>query len=74
MRDVVMPTYDWFRVTLGFYTFFRSDRQSVLFHHLGDGAGWLPFTCLAITEALDHARDAQDRMFMTFLTEHYCAR
>jgi hypothetical protein len=74
VRDVVMPTYDWFRVTLGFYTFFRSDRQSVLFHHLGDGAGWLPFTCLAITEALDHARDAQDRMFMTFLTEHYCAR
>ena len=73
VRDVVMPTYDWFRVTLGFYSFFRSDRQSVLFHPLGGGADWLPFTCLSIAEALDHARDAQDRMFLTFLSEHYCA-
>jgi hypothetical protein len=74
VRDVVMPTYDWFRVTLAFYSFFRSDRQSVLFHHVGGGAHWLPFTCLAIAEAPDHARDVQDRMFLTFLTEHYCAR
>jgi hypothetical protein len=74
VRDVVMPTYDWFRVTLGFYSFFRSDRQSVLFHHLGGGAYWLPFTCRAIAEALDHPRDAQDRMFLTFLSEHYCTR
>jgi hypothetical protein len=74
VRDVVMPTYDWFRVTLGFYSFFRSDRQSVLFHPLGGGTDWLPFTCLPIAEALDHARDAQDRMFLTFVSEHYCAR
>ena len=73
VRDVVMPTYDWFRVTLAFYSFFRSDRQSVLFHPLGGGADWLPFTCLSIAESLDHARDAQDRMFLTFLSEHYCA-
>jgi hypothetical protein len=74
VRDVVMPTYDWFRVTLGFYSFFRSDRKCVLFHPLGGGTDWLPFTCLPIAEALDHARDAQDRMFLTFVSEHYCAR
>ena len=74
VRDVVMPTYDWFRVTLAFYSFFRSDRQSVLFHPLGGGADWLPFTCLPIAEALDHAHDAPDRMFLTFLAQHYCSR
>jgi hypothetical protein len=74
VRDVVMPTYDWFRVTLAFYSFFRSDRQSVVFHPLGGGADWLPFTCGPIAESLDHAHDAQDRMFLTFLAQHYCAR
>jgi hypothetical protein len=73
VRDVVMPTYDRFRVTLAFYSFFRSDRQSVLFHPVGGGADWLPFTCRPVEEALDHARDAQDRMFLTFLARHYCA-
>src|SRR5216683_2222126 len=74
VRDVVMPTYDWFRVTLAFYSFFRSDRQSVLFHPLGGGADWLPFTCPPVEEALDHAHDAQDRMFLNFFAQHYCAR
>jgi MFS family permease len=74
VRDVVMPTYDWFRVTLAFYSFFRSDRQSVVFHPLGGGADWLPFTCIPIAESLDHAHDARDRMFLTFLAQHYCAR
>jgi len=74
VRDVVMPTYDWFRVTLAFYSFFRSDRQSVLFHPLGGGADWLPFTCPPVEEARDHAHDAQDRMFLNFFVQHYCAR
>ncbi|MGZ5909882.1 MAG: hypothetical protein ACXWLB_08395 [Reyranella sp.] len=74
VRDVVMPTYDWFRVTLAFYSFFRSDRQSVLFHHLEGGGNWLPYTCLSIAEGRGQAHDAQDRMFLTFLSQHYCAR
>ena len=73
-RDVVMPAYDWFRMTLAFYTYFRSDRQSVLFHPMGDGGNWDPFPCPPIAEALDHARDTQDRMFLNFLAQHYCAR
>ena len=27
-----------------------------------------------VEEALDHAHDAQDRMFLNFLAQHYCAR
>ena len=42
VRDGVMPSYDWSRVPLAFYTYFRSDRQGVLFHPLGGGADWLP--------------------------------
>lgn len=74
VRDVVMPTYDWFRVTLAFYSYFRSDRQSVLFHPLGSETHWLPFNCSPIAEALDHPHDAPDRLFLTFIAEHYCAR
>jgi hypothetical protein len=74
VRDMVMPTYDRYRVTLAFYSFFRSDRQSVLFHPVGGGADWLPFNCAPVAEALDHARDAQDRMFLNFLAQYYCAR
>lgn len=73
VRDVVMPTYDWFRVTLAFYTFFRSDRQSVLFHPLGDGSDWQPFECPAVARALNGARDAQDKMFLDLVARHYCA-
>src|SRR5580700_5986099 len=40
----------------------------------GGGADWLPFDCPAVAEALDHARDAQDRMFLNFLAQNYCAR
>jgi hypothetical protein len=72
IRDVVVPTYDWHRVTLAFYSYFRSDRQSVLFHKLGRPGEWLPFHCSAVarTQALPH--DTQDQMFLTFLREHYC--
>jgi hypothetical protein len=73
VRDVVMPTYDWSRVPLAFYSYFRSDRQSVVFHPLGDGAEWRPYECSAVGRALDHARDAQDGQFLEFLARHYCA-
>jgi hypothetical protein len=74
VRDVVMPIYDFSRVPLAFYSYFRSDRHSVLFHPLGGGADWRPFRCPAISRALEHARDAPDRMFLEVLAQHYCVR
>jgi hypothetical protein len=72
VRDVVMPIYDFSRVPLAFYSYFRSHRQGVLFHPLGGGAEWRPFQCRAIDRTLDRARDAQDRMFLEFITQNYC--
>jgi hypothetical protein len=73
VRDGVMPSYDWSRIPLAFYTYFRSDRQGVLFHAVGDGARWRPYECPAVERALSQARDAQDRQFLEFLARHYCA-
>ena len=73
IRDGVMPSYDWSRLPLAFYSYFRSDRQGALFHPLGGGAEWRPFECLAVERAHAHARDAQDRQFLEFLARHYCA-
>lgn len=73
VRDVVMPSYDFSRVPLAFYSYFRSDRRGVLFHPLGGGAEWRPYECHAVARALDHARDAQDRMFLKLVARQYCA-
>lgn len=73
VRDVVMPSYDFSRVPLAFYSYFRSDRRGVLFHPLGGGAEWRPYECHAVGRALDHARDAQDRMFLELVARQYCA-
>jgi hypothetical protein len=73
VRDVVMPNYDRFRVTLAFYSYFRSDRQSVLYHPSEKDAEWLPFECPAVGRAIDHARDARDRQFLTLIARNYCA-
>jgi hypothetical protein len=73
VRDVVMPSYDFSRVPLAFYSYFRSDRRGVLFHPLGGGAEWRPYECHAVARALDHARDAQDRMFLGLVARRYCA-
>lgn len=73
VRDGVMPSYDWSRVPLAFYTYFRSNRQGALFHPLGGGAEWRPFECPAVERAHAHARDAQDRQFLELVTRHYCA-
>jgi hypothetical protein len=74
VRDVVVPTYDWYEVTLAFYSFFRSGRQSVLFHPLGGPKAWLPFECPAVARALAGARDDKDRVFLDFLAARYCVR
>lgn len=72
-RDVVMPNYDRFRVTLAFYSYFRTDRQSVLFHRSEKDAEWLPFECPAVGRAIDHSRDARDRQFLNLIARNYCA-
>lgn len=72
-RDVVVPIFDRYRVTLAFYSFYRSDRRTILFHPLGSRGDWLPFHCAAITRTLAGGNhDPQDRRFLTFLGEHYC--
>lgn len=73
VRDGVMPSYDWSRIPLAFYTYFRSGRQGALFHPLGSGADWRPFECPTVERALSHARDAPDRQFLEFLARNYCA-
>jgi hypothetical protein len=69
---MVMPVYDFSRIPLAFYSYFRSDRQSILFRPLGGGAEWQPYECPAVGRALDHARDRQDRMLLDFLARYYC--
>jgi hypothetical protein len=75
VRNVIVPTYDWFyRVTLAYHSFFASDRQSVLYHPLDRPGDWRPCSRSAVQHALVHARDAADRRFLTFLEANYCAR
>jgi hypothetical protein len=66
VRDVVVPTYDWYRLTLAFYSYFRSDSQSVLFHPTGRPGDWLPFECPDVDAAMAKARDGTDRVFLGF--------
>jgi hypothetical protein len=73
VRDVVLPEYQEYYQALAFYTFFRSDRHSVLFR-LMSPRQWVPFECPAIDRALAGARDELDRQFLTFLRENYCVR
>ncbi len=74
VRDVVVPTYDWYRITLGFISYFRSDRQSVLFHPAGRPGDWLPFECDGVQRAIADAHDARDRQFLEFLGANACVR
>jgi hypothetical protein len=72
-REVVVPTYDsWHRLALAFYTYFRSDRRTVLYHRLEPRGDWLPFHCPVVARTLADTRDPQDRMFLAFLGEKYC--
>jgi len=74
VRDVVVPAYDWYEVTLAFYSFFRSDRQSILFHPLQRQGAWIPFECMPLTAIQRRPHDAQDEMLLAFLLRHYCVR
>jgi hypothetical protein len=73
VRDVVVPDYQRYIHSLAFYSFFRSDRRSVLFHALPAGY-WTPFECPPVERALARARDDLDRQFLKFLSERYCVR
>ncbi len=72
-RDVVMPDYERYRQVLAFESFFRSDRQSVLFHRLPQGH-WVPFVCAPVDRAVARAHDEADRRFLVFLAGNYCVR
>jgi len=71
-RDVVAPIYDWHRLALAFYSYFRSDRQTVLYHRLDRPGDWLPFPCPVVARTLADTHDTQDRMFLAFLGKNYC--
>lgn len=73
VRDVVVPDYDWYRLTLAFHSFFNSDGRTVLFHRLTVDK-WIPFECSAIERTLAGARGEARLMFLRFLDEHYCVR
>jgi hypothetical protein len=72
VRDFVAPVYDWHRVTLAFYSYFRTDRQSILFHRLGKPGEWLPYHCSALERV--KPRDQKDAAFVAFLSANYCVR
>jgi hypothetical protein len=74
VRDMVVPTYDWYRLTLAFYTYFRSHRERVLFHRVDNPGDWKPYECPALTRARALPHDAPDLRFIDFLAEHYCPR
>ena len=71
VHDVVAPNYQRYPHSLAFYSFFRSDRRSVLFHDVPTRF-WMPYECPALDRALARARDDLDRQFLTFLRENYC--
>jgi len=73
VRDVVVPDYDWYLVTLPFHSFFSSDGLMVLFHRIPP-TGWVPFECAPVEQALRSAHGDARRMFLRFLDEHYCVR
>jgi hypothetical protein len=73
-RDVVVPMYDWYRVTLAFYSYFRSDRTGVMFHELGQRGDWIPFVCGPLDRARSLPHDDRDQMFLAFLSDRYCVR
>lgn len=72
VRDVVVPDYDWYLLTLAFQSFFLSQRTAILYHGISD-AGWIPYECPPVKRALAATRDPADAMFLRFvLTRGYC--
>ena len=73
VRDVVVPAYDWYLVTLAFHSFFSSGGRTVLFHRIPP-TKWVPFECPPVERTLRDAHGDARRMFLRFLDEHYCVR
>jgi hypothetical protein len=73
VRDVVLPDYQRFLQALAFYSFFRTDGHSVLFHRIPPRQ-WIPFECAPVARALVNAHDDPRRQFLAFLSENYCVR
>jgi hypothetical protein len=72
VRDVVVPDYDWYLLTLAFQSFFLSDRTDVLFHRIAE-TGWVPFECPPVRRALAQPHDAHDTAFLRFVLDTgYC--
>jgi hypothetical protein len=72
VRDLVIPDYGGERMTIAFYSYFRSNRRAVLYRTLDNE--WVPFECAPVVRALADARDDIDRRFLRFLSEQYCVR
>ncbi len=72
VRDIVVPTYDWYRLTLQFYSYFRSHRQGLLFHPLRPRTDWIPYECPALARAAKLPHDARDQRFLQFLMPTTC--
>ncbi len=71
VRDVVMPDYQRYYQALAFYSFFRSDGRSLLFHRIPPRQ-WVPFECPAVDRALARAHGDLDRQILGFLRATYC--
>lgn len=72
VRDVVVPDYDWYLLTLAFQSYFLSDRTAVLFHRISE-AGWVPFECPPVRRALAQPHDERDTAFLRFILDTgYC--
>lgn len=72
VRDVVVPDYDWYLLTLAFQSYFLSDRTAVLFHRISE-AGWVPFECPPVRRALAQPHDERDTTFLRFILDTgYC--
>lgn len=68
----MVPIYDWHRLALAFYSYFRSDRRTVLYHRLDRKGDWIPFPCPVVARTLAGSVDPQDRLFLAFLGQKYC--
>jgi len=66
VRDIIVPDYGGDRMTLAFYTYFRSDRRVVLFRPLDRPGEWIPFVCAPIDRALTLVNDDTDRRFLRY--------
>jgi hypothetical protein len=72
VRDVVVPDYDWYLLTLALQSYFLSDRTAVLFHRISE-AGWVAFECPPVRRALAQPHDARDAAFLRFILDTgYC--